>query len=103
MAWAADLPRLGYAALLCTDLVARARPEDPRAAGWLGVVRAGLVAVAVLPVLVFGAGLSAIGPSTGTAAQIVSVALLVVLFSYSGREWSGHTMSHSAARQPDSS
>ena len=59
LAWAANLPQLAFSALLCHKLSERARATaDPKPARWLATTRTLLVVVGLLPVLVFGAGMS---------------------------------------------
>ena len=62
LAWAANLPEVLFGALLCHALAATADEgamgsagADPKAARWLRLTRTGMLVVAVLPVLVFGA------------------------------------------------
>lgn len=90
LAWAADLPAFGFGALLC-HVLARAAlaEEEPRAAGWLRIISTAFVIVAVLPVLIFGAGMDDLSDPAGLAAQVTKLALVWALFVYSGRVWAG--------------
>lgn len=88
LAWAANLPQLACSALLCHVLAERARVAgDPRAARWLATTRTLLVVVGLLPVLVFGAGLSGLELASYLAAGAVALLLIWLLFAYSARPW----------------
>ena len=88
LGWAANLPEVLFAALLCHALAATAEPAgDTRAARRLRLTRTGLLVVAVLPVLVFGAGLSSFELASYVAAGLVLVLLIWLLFAYAGRPW----------------
>ncbi len=88
LAWAADLPQLVFSALLCHVLSERAREAgDPRAARWLATTRTLLVVVGLLPVLVFGAGMSGLELASYLAAGTVALLLIWLLFTYSARPW----------------
>lgn len=104
LAWTADLPAFVFTALLFHQLGAAATAgRDRRAAR----VCAGLVtfsgAVAVLPVLVFGAGWSELATTASTAAEVFRLAIVVTLFAYAGRAWARTPILESAAKPPDSS
>lgn len=90
LGWAVNLPKFGFAAVLCLGLV-RAATEagSRREAGWLRITLTGVTLVMVLPVLVFGAGLTELGEPAALAAQVVLLVLIVLLFTYSGRPWAG--------------
>lgn len=88
LAWACNLPKFAFFALLCAALArSAAASEDAKSAAWLRMAMTGLVVVMVAPVLVFGAGWTALGPSAGLAAQVVLIWAVVLYFSYSGRAW----------------
>ena len=88
LAWAANLPELLFAALLCHALASTAEEAgDPRAARWLRLTRTGTLVVAALPVLVFGAGLTSFGATSVIAAGLMAVLLICLLFAYAGRAW----------------
>jgi hypothetical protein len=90
LAWAADLPGFGFGALLCHLLAKAAAAEDePRAAAWLRIISTAFVVVALLPVLVFGAGMDDLADPAGLAAQVTQLALVWALFVYAGRVWAG--------------
>ncbi|GAB2775220.1 hypothetical protein GCM10027020_30460 [Nocardioides salsibiostraticola] len=90
LAWASELPRLGFIGLLCWALSAAAREAgDKREATRLQLVVTGATVSAVLPVLVFGAGLSSLTGIAELAALATLVGLIVLCFSYAGREWAG--------------
>lgn len=90
LAWAADLPALCFAGLLFHQLGQAAQRAGERTAM---TVLQGLVTltavVAVLPVLVFGAGWEALGDLAGGSGQLLNLACVVVLFTYSGHAWAG--------------
>jgi hypothetical protein len=90
LAWAADLPAFGFGALLCHALArAAVAEEEPRAAAWLRTLSIAFVVVALLPVLVFGAGMDDLSDPAGLAAQATKLALVWALFVYAGRVWAG--------------
>jgi hypothetical protein len=88
LAWAANLPQLGFAILLCHTLAAAAAEgDDVRAAAWLRTAMTVFVVVAALPVLVFGGGLDALEVPSYVAATLALVLLVWLLFSYASRPW----------------
>jgi hypothetical protein len=88
--WVANLPQVGFAALLAHCLLGRAyEAGDTRAAAWLKFLRVGFVAVALLPVLVFGAGVDALELPTYLLATVLLLALIFLLFAWAGRPWAG--------------
>jgi hypothetical protein len=98
LGWAVELPEFGFGVLLCHTLARAALAEDePRAAAWLRILSTGFVVVAVLPVLVFGAGIDELADTAGVAVQVVRVALIWLLFTYAGRVWAGAPVVEDAA------
>lgn len=90
LGWAASLPQLGFAALLCVVLGRRAADaEDRRAAAWAGTAATGFALAGVLPVLVFGAGVDALENPTLAIAVLSLILLVCLLFAWSGRPWAG--------------
>jgi hypothetical protein len=88
LAWAANLPEVLFGALLCHALATTAEEAgDGRAARRLRLARTALLVVALLPVLVFGAGLSSFEVTSYVAAGLVMVLLICLLFAYAGRPW----------------
>lgn len=88
LAWAADLPALASAALLFHQLAGAARAaDDPTPATVLQGLLVLTAVVAVLPVLVFGGGLDGLGDLAGGSGQLLNLASVVVLFTFSGRGW----------------
>lgn len=88
LAWAANLPQYGWLVLLChAAATAATATGDLRAARWFRTVLLGGVAVVLLPVLVFGAGLTSVETAAGAAVLLTPLALVVALFSYAGRPW----------------
>ena len=97
LAWAANLPQLLFAALLCHALAAVAQGAgDARATRWLGLTRTGMLVVAALPIAVFGAGVTSFASTSVVAAGLMAVLLIWLLFAYSGRPWALPTVT-----QPD--
>lgn len=104
LGWAADLPAFGFAALLCHALAAAAKEAgDVKPSQWLALLRTVVVAVALLPVLVFGADLSSLADPAALAAQAMYIALVWLLFKYSGRPWAGAPVDETAAPRPQAS
>lgn len=98
LAWAVDLPQFGFGILLGLSLAKAATADDDlRAAGWLRTVATAITVVAVLPVVVFGGGMDELADPASLAVQIVSVALVWLLFQYSGRVWAGAPVKEAAA------
>ena len=88
LGWALNLPQLGVAALLCHSLAAVAMAaEDRRAGSWLRMAMAGFVLAALLPVIVFGAGVGSLEVTAYLGATMVLIALICLLFAYSARPW----------------
>ncbi|MGH3307072.1 MAG: hypothetical protein ACRDOX_05220 [Nocardioides sp.] len=88
LGWALNLPQLGFAALLCHSLATGAvAAEDRKAASWLRTAMAGFVVVAVLPVVVFGAGVASLELTAYVGATLVLITLIWLLFAYSARPW----------------
>lgn len=89
LGWAANLPQLGFVAVLTDALARRAfAHRDRKASGWL---RTALVLVAVsalLPVLVFGGGLASLEVASYVLATLTLLMVIWLLFSYAGRPWS---------------
>ena len=90
IAWAADLPALTFAALLFRQLgqAAQGAGEATPATVLNGLVTLTVV-VAVLPVLVFGAGWDSLADLAGGSGQLLNLAAIAVLFTYAGRDWAG--------------
>ena len=88
LGWALNLPQLGFAAVLCHSLAGSAlAAEDHRAAAWLRTAMAGFVVAAVLPVIVFGAGIGSLELTSYLAAVLLLISLIWLLFTYSARPW----------------
>lgn len=86
--WAVNLPQLGFAGLLCLILARRAAVEgDTGAAAWARTTLTGLVVVALLPILVFGAGVGSLEVPAYLGASLVLLLLIWLLFSWSSRPW----------------
>lgn len=90
LAWAANLPQLLFSGLLCHVLATlAAEGGDGKAARWLGLTRSAFVVVALLPVLVFGAGLESFELTSYLAATLAALTLIWLLFAYASRPWTG--------------
>lgn len=93
LGWAVNLPGFAFLALLCHALAAAAyASDDPygdSSATWLRMCEALLIAVAIAPVLVFGAGWDALGPWAATGAQVALLATMLLCFAYGSRPWAG--------------
>ncbi|WP_167736807.1 hypothetical protein [Nocardioides sp. 1609] len=88
LAWAVDLPRLTWYAVLCAALVRAADTAgDLVARAWWRTALAGSVLVIVLPVLVLGAGLDALTDVAGVVVALVPVVVVGLLFWCAGRAW----------------
>jgi hypothetical protein len=90
LTWSANLPQLATTILLAHALAQRALlAEDSSARRWLLTARSLLVAVTVLPVIVFGGGLEGLVGATYGAASLALLLLVWLLFAYAGRAWAG--------------
>ncbi|GAA5140231.1 hypothetical protein GCM10023340_00010 [Nocardioides marinquilinus] len=90
LAWAANLPRLGFFVVLGLGLAGAATAAGDRVAGtcWRVVAGGGLVVV-LLPALVFGGGLNQLDDAAGAAVALVPTVVVVLGFWHSGRRWAG--------------
>ena len=90
LAWAANLPALGFAALLFRQL---SRAAQAAGAPTAQMVLQGLftltLVVALLPVLVFGGDLTVLEDLAVGTEQVLNLAAVAVLFGYSGQRWAG--------------
>lgn len=99
LAWAADLPALAFAGLLFHQLARAAQGAGERTtASVLHGLLTLTVVVAVLPVLVFGAGADGLADLAGGSGQLLNLATVVVLFTYSGRTWATGDVAGSTGR-----
>jgi len=88
LAWAANLPQVLFTGLLCHALAAQAADAgDTTASRWLRSARTAVVVVGLLPVLVFGAGLTSYEVPTYLAAGLAAVLVIWLLFAYASRPW----------------
>jgi hypothetical protein len=101
LAWAANLPQLLLSAFLCHFLAALAAAAgDPGAVTWMRFTRAAMVVIALLPVLVFGAGLESYEQASYVAAAFAGLLLIWLLFAYGSRTWANpirETRAHSGS------
>lgn len=90
--WALTLPQLGVEGLTCLALARRAAGQGASpATRWLRLVTGAVVLVAVLPVLAFAAGSTAVEVWSYVAATLVLVWVIWLLFAYAARPWAGDT------------
>lgn len=90
LAWTANLPKFAFVGLLAHALAIAATDAGERGpAGWLRMVVTATAFVVAAPILVFGAGVDALGDPADIAAQVVLLVAVWLLFSYSGRTWAG--------------
>lgn len=88
--WAVNLPQLGFTAVLARGLGLRARVADVgSSARWLQLAWLGFVVAAVLPVLVFGAGVGSLEVASYVGGAAVLLVFIWLLFAYSARPWAG--------------
>jgi hypothetical protein len=88
LGWAANLPQVLFTTLLCHALAtAAAEAGDPGASGWLRFARTAVAGVGVLPLLVFGAGMTSLELPTYLAAGLVAVLVIGLLFGHASRPW----------------
>lgn len=90
LGWSADIPRFAFFAVLCHQL-SQAALKARHTAGASSFSISALVLIFVLaaPPLAFGAGWEVVGTAGETAAQVVQLALVVLCFVFSGKEWAG--------------
>ena len=102
IAWALSLPALLVTVLLGHELAAAAAgAHDPAPRRRWHLVRTVAVLVAVLPVLVYGAGLDQLEPLAFVLADLLILTVIVMLLVDARRPWAGGTprdFGRSAAR-----
>jgi hypothetical protein len=104
LGWAANLPQIGFTAVLCHTLASLAtEAADHRAARWLRLTRTFVIAVGLLPILVFGANMESLEVTSYLLAGASVVLLIWLLFSYASRPWAGPSISESPAGAASSS
>lgn len=100
LVWAADLPALGFLAVLCHVLaVAAGEARDRFAAGWLRVAEGVLAFGIVAPVAYFGGGWTSLR-GLGDLGLLVQLLLIVLCFVYAGRAWAGGASAPSESTRP---
>lgn len=88
LGWAANLPQLGFLALLSLVLGRRAADAGDRgAAAWGSTAATCFLAAAVLPVLVFGGGVDGLETPSYAVATLALLLLVWLLFAWSSRPW----------------
>lgn len=90
IAWALSLPQLLVTVLLAHELAAgaAAAADAPARRRWR-TTRAVAVVVTVLPVLVYGAGLEGLEPLAFVLADLLILAVIVMLLVDARRAWAG--------------
>ncbi|ABL84154.1 MULTISPECIES: hypothetical protein [unclassified Nocardioides] len=84
--WAANLPQLGFVAVLCRAL-AQAAVTEPGRARWLRTAAALTIAAALAPTVVLGAQQAGLLAAMAAGASVVLLLVIVLLFRYSFRPW----------------
>lgn len=86
--WTANLPQLGAILLLCQDLAGRARVVGDQAAlTWWRLAAGAYGVLILLPVLVFGGDVEALGPVADTLIALVPLLLVALLLTFATRGW----------------
>lgn len=90
LGWALSLPAYAVAVLIAHALVVAATEAgETTAARWLRALRTTTLVVALLPALVYGAGLAWLAPVASLASPLTVLWLLWLVLSYAGRPWAG--------------
>ncbi|WP_346385801.1 hypothetical protein [Nocardioides sp.] len=101
LGWAANLPQIGFTAVLCHALAVLATEAgDQRPARWLRVNRTFVIAVGLLPILVFGAGVESLEVTSYVLAGASVLMLIWLLFSYASRPWAGAPTAEAPTERP---
>ena len=101
--WAADLPQLGFVAVLCLALSraaadpTRGPAPDPGAARWLHTAAVLTGVAAVLPVVALGAGVDSLVEVMIVGSGLVLLLVIVLMFRYSARPWAAAEVDQTAA------
>lgn len=86
--WAVNLPQFGWLALFCWAAATAARAGGELVpAAWFRTLLAVAVGIVVLPVLVFGAGITALDGLASVLVLLGPVVFVGVLFWYGTRPW----------------
>lgn len=88
--WFVALPSWIFGFCLSKTIGEAAIAREPRErgiAGWFGILRWGFVAAAVMPAVVYGAGLKHFDTTMHLIIGMVEVALIIAMFTYHRREW----------------
>ena len=84
--WAANLPQLGFVALLCHAL-SRSAVAEPGRSRWLRTASALTVVAALVPVVVLGADQTSLLDVMVVGGSLVLLLVIVLLFRYAARPW----------------
>lgn len=91
--WVLDLPTPLFVLALARTLAGAAeRGSDPAARGWWGLVSVGAVATALLPPVVYGAGVGSLASVAVGVAVATLLTCLVLCFVHAGRSWVGEDL-----------
>lgn len=97
--WAVNVPQLAFTAVLCHSLAAMATAAgDRRSASWLRMAMGLTVVVGLLPVLVFGAGITSLEVPAYAAAGATLLLVVWLMFAYAGRPWAADRFQESPAK-----
>lgn len=86
--WVLELPRVGFVLLLALALSRAAEAGGDQAArAWWRCVLAGAVGTAVLPPVVYGAGVTALAAPAAGVATATILGCLALCFAHAARPW----------------
>ena len=85
--WLLSLPQLAFSVLLCNAVAGLSEDEDRRTSGRLRLLRWLFVALAVLPVALYGGGVKALEVPLAVLAVAANVYLIVLLFTVSRKAY----------------
>lgn len=104
LAWAADLPAFAFTAMLLHLLGQTALAARDRGAGRsLRLLMVATVVVALLPVLIFGAGWSDLTATASALAELLQLVTIVALFVFASRGWALPAIEETATKSAGSS
>lgn len=90
LAWAVDVPALGFCALLCAALAPAARAAKAIAAyGWFQWTSIGFGISVLAPVVVIGGGVDGLRGPAELVTGLAQLSLFVLCVWYGGRAWAG--------------
>lgn len=88
LGWALTLPQVGFLVVL-TDALGRAAADagDRKAQAWARTLTVVFVVVGLLPVVIFGGGVTQLVALAAGAAALAIVVLVWMLFAWNARPW----------------